>query len=162
MCVLLSRHGLSIRVVLISPSLLQPGETMWKLKPIFHWKWGSRWPPNMNEIYTKKRNVHGQRQNFAFGTQRNLYSTDLVFGFRVGWNANFRFHVGGNANFMAPRYQHVGIPNAKFWHWGYCPTPNPDTRDFASQRNIGLRVTKTELTFKLQSLARTFSPSSFI
>ena len=24
------------------------------LKPIFHWKWGSRWLPNANEIYTKK------------------------------------------------------------------------------------------------------------
>ena len=23
------------------------------LKPIFHWKWGSRWAPNANEIYTK-------------------------------------------------------------------------------------------------------------
>ena len=24
------------------------------------------------------------------------------------------FHVGGNANFSVFRYQHVGIPNAKF------------------------------------------------
>ena len=23
--------------------------------PIFHWKWGSRWLPNANEIYTKKK-----------------------------------------------------------------------------------------------------------
>ena len=25
------------------------------LKPIFHWKWGSRWLPNANEIYTQKK-----------------------------------------------------------------------------------------------------------
>ena len=41
-----------------------------------------------------------------FGTQRNLYSTDL--GFRVGGNANFKIHVGGNANFSVFRYQYVG------------------------------------------------------
>ena len=25
------------------------------LKPIFHWKWGSHWLPNANEIDTKKK-----------------------------------------------------------------------------------------------------------
>ena len=29
-------------------------------------------------------------------------------------NANFSVRVGGNANFSVFRYQHVGIPNAKF------------------------------------------------
>ena len=37
------------------------------IKPIFHRKLGSRWVPNANEIYTKKRNIHGQRQHFALG-----------------------------------------------------------------------------------------------
>ena len=32
----------------------------------------------------KKRNVHAQREKFAFGTQRNLYSTDLRWGFALG------------------------------------------------------------------------------
>ena len=31
-----------------------PHETL-DLKPIFHWKWGSRWLPNANEIYTQKK-----------------------------------------------------------------------------------------------------------
>ena len=53
------------------------------LKPIFHWKRGSCWLPNANEINTEKH-VHSQRQNFAFGTQRNLYSTFLCWGFALG------------------------------------------------------------------------------
>ena len=31
---------------------------------------------------------------------------------------------------MAPRYQHVGIPNAKFWCREYCPTPTPRLQGF--------------------------------
>ena len=38
----------------------------------------------------------------------------LASGFCVGGNANFMFCVEGNANFSIFRYQHVGIPNAKF------------------------------------------------
>ena len=37
-------------------------------------------------------------------------------------------------------YQHVGISNAKLWRRGHCPTPTPDARYFASQWNIGLKV----------------------
>ena len=53
-------------------------------KPIFYWKLGLRWPPNANEINNKKRNVHCQRDNFALGTQCNLYSTDSPWGFLLG------------------------------------------------------------------------------
>ena len=28
------------------------------LKPIFHWKLGLRWPPNANEINTKKKEMY--------------------------------------------------------------------------------------------------------
>ena len=59
---------------------------------------------------------------------------------RVRGNANFMFPVGGNANFSVFRYQHVGIPNAKLWHWGSKPTPGPNTIGFASQWNIGFTV----------------------
>ena len=38
----------------------------------------------------------------------------LALGFRVGGNTNFSVRVGGNANFRVSRYQHVGIPKAKF------------------------------------------------
>ena len=53
----------------------------------------------------------------------------LAFGFRVGQILGFA---------LAPRYQHVCIPNAKLWLRGYCPTPTPNARYFASQWNIGL------------------------
>ena len=46
------------------------------LKPIFHWKWGLRWLPNANEIYTKKMKCTWPLKKFAFWTQRHLYSTD--------------------------------------------------------------------------------------
>ena len=41
---------------------------------------------------------------------------------------------------LAPKYQHVGIPNAKFWCRGHCQMPTPDARYFSSQWNIGLKV----------------------
>ena len=84
----------------------------------------------------KKRNVHGQRKNFAFGTKRNLYSTDLRLGFAFG-NTNFRFGVGC---FRVLRYQHVGIGNAKPSHWECNPTQGPDASAFASHLNIGFTV----------------------
>ena len=37
-----------------------------------------------NEIDTTNMNVHAQREKFVFGTQRNLYSTDLHLGFALG------------------------------------------------------------------------------
>ena len=48
----------------------------------------------MNETNTKKRYVHGQRKNFAFGTQRNLYSTDLRWGFALGVTQILKFVLG--------------------------------------------------------------------
>ena len=88
-------------------------------KPIFHWKWGSGWLPNANEICTKKWNVHGQRKKFAFGTQRHLYSTDWRWELASGVTQILAL---GNAKI----YQHVGISNAKVWRQGHCPTPTPD------------------------------------
>ena len=65
-----------------------------------------------------------------FGTQRNLYSTDLHLSFRIGGNANFRFGVGGKANFRVFIYQHVGIPNAKFSRVGVLPNARPQHEGF--------------------------------
>ena len=55
-----------------------------------------------------------------------------LFTLRVG--------VGGDANFSVFRYQHVGIPNAKLWHWGSKPTRGPNANGFASQWNVGLTL----------------------
>ena len=52
----------------------------------------------MKSTHTKK-NVHGQRENFAFGTQCNIY----IPLSRVGGNTNFRICVGGKANFSVFR-----------------------------------------------------------
>ena len=75
---------------------------------------------------------------FCVGTQRNLYSTGLRLGFASGKMqilgfASGKTQIRGFA--LATRYQHVGIPNAKFWRRGYCPTPTPNARNVASQGN---------------------------
>ena len=54
------------------------------LKPIFHWKWGSRWVPNANEIYTKNMKYTCPTPAFCVGTQHNLYSTDWRRGLSLG------------------------------------------------------------------------------
>ena len=64
----------------------------------------------------------------------------LALGFSIGGNANFMFHIGGNANFIVLRYQHVGMPNAKLWHWRSKPTPGPNANGFVLQWNIGFNL----------------------
>ena len=44
-------------------------------------------------------NLHGQRKNFALGTQRDLYSTCSPWGFALGVTHIFSVRIGGNANF---------------------------------------------------------------
>ena len=60
------------------------------------------------------------------GTQRDLYSTCLCWGFTLGVIQILGFTLGDNANFKVRvgsarlfRYQHVGIPNRKFSRWGF-------------------------------------------
>ena len=90
---------------------------MWPLhyktvKPIFHWKWGSRWAPNANEIYTKNMKCTCPTPApMSEGPTPPIFHW-LASGVGVGANANFKFGVGENANFSIFRYQH-GIPNAK-------------------------------------------------
>ena len=108
-------------------------------KPIFHWKWGSRWVPNAIEIYTKNMKCTWPTPVFCVGTQRNLYSTDWRRGLASG---KTQILALGNAKI----YQHVGISNSKFWRRGHCPTPTPDARYFASQWNIGLTPMLTLLS----------------
>ena len=103
------------------------------MKPIFHWKLGSRWVPNTNEIYTKNMKCTWPTPVFCVGAQRKLYSTDWRRGLASG---KTQILALGNAKI----YQHVGISNAKFWRRGHCPTPTPDARYFASQWNIGFKL----------------------
>ena len=65
------------------------------LKPIFQWKWGSRWVPNANEIYTK--NMKYTCPTPAFCPRQPIFHW-LASGFGVGAYANFRFGVGGLAS----------------------------------------------------------------
>ena len=54
-----------------------------------------------------------------------IHQLALVVG--GGYNTNFSVRIGGNANFSVFRFQHVGIPNAKLWHWGSKPTRSTQT-----------------------------------
>ena len=85
---------------------------------------------------------------FCVGNQHNLYSTGSRLGFMSGKTkilglASGKTQIRGFT--LAPRYQHVGIPNAKFWRWGDCPTPSPNAGNFALQWNIGLSVVISRL-----------------
>ena len=68
------------------------------LKPIFHWKWGLRWVPNTNEIYTKNMKYTWPTPAFCVGTQRNLYSTDWCRGLALGLTQILGL-ASGKANF---------------------------------------------------------------
>ena len=83
------------------------------LKPIFHWKLGSHWLPNANEINTKNMKCTCPTPEFCVGTQRNLYSTGLRLGLASG------------------KTQILGLAS------GVWPMPGPDANGFASQWNIG-------------------------
>ena len=109
------------------------GVSVQGVKPIFHWKWGSRWVPNANEIYTKKHEMYMANASILRWDPTQLYSTDWRCGLALGKTQVLAL---GNAKI----YQHVGIASAKFWRRGHCPTPTPDARYFTSQWNIGLSV----------------------
>ena len=128
----LTNIGVSIPGVSI-PGDMYPCGICLGIKPIFHWKWGSRWVPNANEIYTKNMKCTWPMPVFCIGTQRNLYSTDWRRGLASG---KTQILALGNGKI----YQHVGISDLKFWRRGHCPTPTPDARYFASQWNIGIKV----------------------
>ena len=78
------------------------------------------------------------------------------FGVSRWGNANFMFGVGC---FRVSRYQHVGIPNAKFSHWGCYPTPDPNAKGLASQWNIGLKEDISVFSnLEISPFSRTFEP----
>ena len=77
-----------------------------KLKPIFHWRWGSRWIPNANEIYTKNMKCTWPTPVFCVGTQRNLYSTYWRRGLASG------------------KTQILALGNAKYTNMLVSPTQN--------------------------------------
>ena len=55
-----------------------------KLSPYSTGNWVCVGDETQMKSTQKTRNVHGQCKKFAFGTQRNLYSTDLRLGFASG------------------------------------------------------------------------------
>ena len=94
------------------------------------------WLPNTNEIDTKNMKCTCPTREISLGSQRNLYSTDLrwgfalgvtqilglALGFGVGGNANFRFGVGGKPvfafldtnMFVSPR-RNCGVGGLSQW-----------------------------------------------
>ena len=83
-------------------------------------------------------------RNLRLGPNQPLFH-GLALGFCIGAKANFKICVGGYANFSVFICQHVGIANAKLWHWGFKPTPGPNANGFASQWNIGLTMMEMRL-----------------
>ena len=77
----------------------------------FSFRFHSRWVANANEIYTKKRNVHGQRKKFA---SPNARDTNMLVFFALGNTKVLSF----------------ALRNAKL----------PDASSFTSQWNIGLTL----------------------
>ena len=75
-----------------------------------------------------RKKVHKQHEIYMASAGPSRWGSNATYislGFCVGGNANLMFYVGGNASFSDFRYQHVGIPNAKFSRWGCYPTPDP-------------------------------------
>ena len=109
-----------------------------RLSPIFHWKLGSRWLPNANEIDTNKHEMYmANARNLRLGP--NATYIPLICGGVLRWVMQIlKFALGLMQFFCVFRYQHVGISNAKLWRWGSKPTPVPNANGFASQWNIGL------------------------
>ena len=66
----------------------------------------------------------------------------FLLGVGAGGNVNFSVQVGGNTNFSIFRYQHVGIPNTKVWRWRSKPTRGSNPNGFASQWNIGFKISQ--------------------
>ena len=90
-------------------------------------------------------------QDFCIGDPTQPIFHWLALGLCVRANTNFKFCFGGEGFALAPRYQHVGIPNAKFWRRRHCPTPTPDARYFASKWNIGFRLYTHQVVLRFRS-----------
>ena len=94
-------------------------------KPIFHWKLGLVWLPNANEIDTK---INGMC----------MANTKIL---RLGPNTIYipltrvRVLRRGECKFSIFRYQHVGIPIAKFCIGGLSQCMDP-TRMFLRRSGI--------------------------
>ena len=84
-----------------------------------------------------KRNVHGQRDNFVFGTQRNLYSADSHWRFALGVTQNLVAALGV-ALILA--FLAIATFLAKFRVGGLDPMRSTHASVFTSQWNIGFSL----------------------
>ena len=55
------------------------------VKPTFHRKWGSRWLPNVNEIYTQKKEMYmANARNLHLGPNATYIPLTRIGGFVLG------------------------------------------------------------------------------
>ena len=83
------------------------------LKPIFHWKWGSRWLSNANEIYTKKLKCTWPTQEICVWDLTPSIFHWLASGVGVGSNTNYSRHQGlrwlQDTNMLVSPMQNSGV-----------------------------------------------------
>ena len=92
-----------------------------------------RWVRNATKNETDNMKSTWPMPAFHIGDPMPSIFHLLTLAVGVGGNANFSVYFGGNTNFSIFRYQHVGIPNANLWPWGFKPMPGPNVNGFASQ-----------------------------
>ena len=109
--------------------------------PIFLCKWGSRWLPDANEIYTKKRNLHGQRKKLA---SPNAKDTNMLVFLALG-NAKVLSFALGNAKVLSfalgnAKVLSFALGNAKVLSFALGNAKVPNANDFAFWWSIGFTV----------------------
>ena len=87
---------------------------------------------------TKQHEIYMANASSSLWGPNATYITPARVRGWLGGNTILSVCIEGNANFTVVRYQHVGFPNAKVWHWGSQPTRGPNANGLVSQWNTGL------------------------
>ena len=119
-----------------------------RFKPIFHRKFHSRWLHNKNVIGT-----NNMKCTWPARVPMPGYPTRSMFHWLVLGAQGLA--LGHKAWLWLFRYQHVGIPNAKFSHWGSRPTRGPNAKGSALHWIIGFRDDMGQNQVMLQRVERT-------
>ena len=104
------------------------------VKPIFHWKWGSRWLPNAKEIYTKKEMYMTNTRNLHLVPNATYIPLIRVGGFVLGDAKKIASPNARDTNMLV----FFALGSAKVLSFALGDAKVPSANSFASQWNIGL------------------------